>query len=177
VIETARMNLLPCDAETLRAVVAGREALAAHLAAAVPEGWPVFPEAYAHALDVVVADPGIASWWTHLFLEREGPSLVGAGGYTGRPSPEGVVEIGYEIAPAFRGRALAIEAARGLVEHAFADAAVTAVIAHTRPETGASTRVLEKIGFARVEDVEDREEGTLWRWRITRGQTPFPRRP
>ena len=168
-IKTFRMNLLPCDADTLRAVVAGREALAAHLGVGVPEGWPAFPEAYAHALDVVVADPEIVRWWTHVFIERAAASLVGAGGYTGRPTSEGVVEIGYEIAREFRGRALAAEAARGLVEHAFTDPAVTAVIAHTRPESNASTRVLEKIGLVRVEDVEDREEGTLWRWRIVRG--------
>jgi RimJ/RimL family protein N-acetyltransferase len=171
-IETPRMNLLPCDAHTLRAVVAGREALAAHLAVSVPEGWPAFPEAYVHALDVVVADPAIARWWTHLFIEREAAALVGAGGYCGHPKPDGVVEIGYEIAPPFRGRALAVEAARGLVEHAFRDAGVSAVIAHTRPEADASTRVLEKVGFLRVEDVEDREEGTLWRWRIEKGTVP-----
>ena len=168
-ITTPRLNLLPCDATTLRAVVDGREALAAHLGVGVPEGWPEFPEAYAHALDVVVADPGIVPWWTHLFIDRTAAKLVGAGGYTGRPTPEGVVEIGYEIAPAFRGRALAVEAARGLVDHAFSDPAVAAVIAHTRPEANASTRVLEKIGLVRVEDVEDREEGTLWRWRIGKG--------
>ena len=167
-ITTPRLKLLPCDAATLRAVVAGRETLAAHLGVGVPEGWTEFPEAYAHALDVVVADPGIARWWTHLFIEHEAASLVGAGGYTGRPNAEGVVEIGYEIAPPFRGRALGVEAARGLVDNAFADAAVRAVIATTRPEAGPSTRVLERIGFARVEDVEDREEGTLWRWRISR---------
>jgi RimJ/RimL family protein N-acetyltransferase len=161
------MNLVPCDAASLRAVIAGREALAAHLSVAVPEGWPAFPEAYAHALDVLVADASSAAWWTHLFIERESRSLVGSGGYAGRPK-DGVVEIGYEIAPAFQGRGLALEVARGLVEHAFADAAVSAVIGHTRPETNASTRVLEKAGFVRVEDVEDPEEGTLWRWRITR---------
>jgi RimJ/RimL family protein N-acetyltransferase len=168
VIATPRLDLLPCDEATLRAVVEGREALAAHLRVEVPEGWPAFPESYAHALDVVLADPGIAPWWTHLFIEREAASLVGAGGYTGRPSPDGVVEIGYEIAPEFRGRALAVEAAQGLLDHAFTDPAVSAVIAHTRPESNASTRVLEKIGFRRVDDVEDREEGTLWRWRVAR---------
>ena len=164
-IATARLNLIPCDAAILRAVVAGREALATHLRVAVSEGWPAFPEAYVHALDVVVADPAIAPWWTYVFIEREVSSLVGSGGYTGRPK-EGVVEIGYEIATEFRGRQLAGEAARGLIDNAFSDSSVSAVIAHTRPEENASTRVLEKIGMRRVEDVEDREEGTLWRWRI-----------
>ena len=166
-IETARMNLLPCDEETLRAVIAGREALAAHLSVSVPEGWPAFPEAYAHALDILAADPASAGWWTHLFIERETRALVGSGGYAGRPK-DGVVEIGYEIAPAFQGRGLAVEVARGLVEHAFGDPEVSAVIGHTRPESNASTRVLEKVGFVRVDDVEDNEEGTLWRWRVTR---------
>ena len=167
-IVTSRLNLLPCDAPILRAVVEGRDALAGHLSVTVPEGWPAFPEAYAHALDVVVGDPGIIRWWTHLFVERSSSIVVGSGGYTGRPSAEGVVEIGYEIAPALRGRGLGSEAARGLIDHAFSEPSVRSVIAHTLPEENASTRVLEKIGLARVEDVEDREEGTLWRWRIAK---------
>lgn len=167
-IRTPRLNLVPCDVPTLLAVVAGSEALSAHLEVSVPAGWPAFPDAYVHALEVVRADPGIARWWTHLFIDPKQAVLVGAGGYTGRPGDDGTVEIGYEIAPEYRGRDLAFEAARGLVDHAFLDPGVSAVIAHTLAEMNASTRVLEKIGMRHVETLEDPNDGTLWRWRLDR---------
>jgi [ribosomal protein S5]-alanine N-acetyltransferase len=47
-------------------------------------------------LDRLRSHPREADWWAHFFLD--GGSLVGSGGYVGRPR-EGVVEIGDEIAP------------------------------------------------------------------------------
>ena len=43
---------------------------------------------------------------------------------------------------------------------------VQAVIAHTRPEANASTRVLEKAGFERIGDFTDPEDGAVWRWQL-----------
>jgi RimJ/RimL family protein N-acetyltransferase len=54
-----------------------------------------------------------------------------------------------------------------MAEQAFAGDSVAALIAHTLPEHNASTRVLEKSGFAR--DREIREDGRrVWRWRRER---------
>jgi RimJ/RimL family protein N-acetyltransferase len=92
------------------------------------------------------------------------PALVGWGGFKGPPS-DGVVELGYEIAPGFRERGLATAAVGQMVAEAFAAPEVQSVIAHTLPEPGPSTRVLEKSGFDR--DGEGPE--STWRYRLERG--------
>jgi RimJ/RimL family protein N-acetyltransferase len=56
-----------------------------------------------------------------------------------------------------------------MLAEAFADDAVTAVIAHTLPESNASNRVLEKAGFRF--DGETQENGALvWRYSLARDQ-------
>ncbi|NMO93626.1 GNAT family N-acetyltransferase [Actinomycetospora sp. TBRC 11914] len=69
------------------------------------------------------------------------------GGFTGPPR-DGEVEIGYQVAPAHRGRGLATAAVRVWVERARA-AGVRRVVARTDPGAVASARVLERAGFTR----------------------------
>jgi [ribosomal protein S5]-alanine N-acetyltransferase len=96
----------------------------------------------------------------------EPPELVGWGGFKGAPK-EGIVELGYAIAPDRRGRGLATAAAEAMVAEAFDDPEVSAVIAHTLPERNASNRVLEKVGFHL--DGEAAEDGErVWRFRMSR---------
>ena len=47
---------------------------------------------------------------------------------------------------------------------------VTAVIAHTLPEPGASNRVLEKAGLSFVAEVEE-DGATVWRYAYSRNPT------
>jgi RimJ/RimL family protein N-acetyltransferase len=167
-IRTPRLELIPCDLAMLRAIVSGRDVLAAHLGVAVPDGWPEFPEAYQHALELLDEHLDVGGWWTYVFVAPGEGALVGSGGFKGKPDADGVVEIGYEIAPSFRGRGFATEAAEGLTRFAFADAAVRSVIAHTLPRSNASTRVLDRIGMRHDGIAEDPEDGTVWRWRLDR---------
>ncbi len=167
-IRTPRLELISCDLETLRAIAAGREALAAHLGVAIPDGWPEFPEAYRHALELLEEDLDVGGWWTYVFVARGEAALVGSGGYKGKPDVDGAVEIGYEIAPAFRRRGFATEAAEALARFAFTDPDVCTVLAHTLPRSSASTRVLDKIGMRHDGIAEDPEDGTVWRWRLDR---------
>ena len=144
-------------------------ALGRSLGVEVAEGW-VGLEDHREVIaggDAFLAEhPGAADWWMHLFL-LDGV-LVGVGGFKGEPS-DGVAEIGYALAPAYRGRGLAREAARGLTQRAFEHGEVREVRAHTLPEENRSTRVLEALGFRHVETVIDPEDGEIWRWAIARG--------
>ncbi len=109
----------------------------------------------------VVEDP-----WVHVFaivLQEEG-LVVGSAGFKGPPDDHGVVEIAYGIAHAFQGRGYATEAADACTAFAFADGRVRLVRAHTLPSRNASTRVLEKCGFTWTGEVEDPEDGPVWRW-------------
>jgi RimJ/RimL family protein N-acetyltransferase len=134
----------------------------------VAEGWNGFPEALRRTRDALVADPESAHWGARLFVLEQPRTLVGWGGFKGPPR-DGTVELGYEIAPGWRGRGLATAAARELLSTAFAAADVRAVIAHTLAEPSPSGRVLEKAGFAYEREVADDQVGTAWRYRLERG--------
>lgn len=165
----AGFRLVVPDLPLLDAALAGREQLAAALGCEVAEGWDVFGGALRRTRDALAADPASARWGMRLFVLEEPRTLVGFGGFKGPPR-DGVVELGYAIAPSHEGRGLATAAARAMLREAFAAPDVSAVIAHTRPEPGASTRVLEKAGFAFAGEVPDEQIGAAWRFRIERPQ-------
>lgn len=101
-------------------------------------------------------------------LERSGGAIVGQCSFKGPPSVQGMVEIAYGINPEHRGKGYATEAAEALAAWAFEDPRVRSVWAHTLPELNASTRVLEKCAFRWIGEVEDPEDGLVWRWELTR---------
>lgn len=166
-MSAAAVSLVIPDVALLDAALAGRGALERALDCAVADGWEVFPSAVRRTRDAIAADPGSARWGTRLFLLDEPRTLVGWGGFKGPPR-EGAIELGYAIAPAWRKRGLATAAIGELVREGFADPAVRAILAHTRPEPGASVRVLEKCGFANEGEVPDAGIGTAWRFRLER---------
>jgi RimJ/RimL family protein N-acetyltransferase len=101
------------------------------------------------------------------FVDPATGRLLGSGGFAGRPVQR-TVEIGYEIAPAFRGQGFGTAAARALVERAVASGEVDAVVAHTRPGPNPSTGVLQSLDLDHLADQEDPEVGIVWEWRWTR---------
>lgn len=114
------------------------------------------------------ANPDALGWWRYLFVHVEDRALIGPGGYKGKADEAGTVEIGYAIVPPYRGRGLATEAARGLIEHAFAHARIKRVDAHTLTERNASTRVLEKAGMKFMGAVKGPGDGEAWHWSLRR---------
>lgn len=160
------IRLVTADVALLDAALAGDDALARALGHPVVPGWVSFTGALQQTRDAVAADPEAAAWGTRLFVAVDPPELVGWGGFKGPPA-HGVVELGYEIAEGRRGRGLATAAAAAMLEQAWADDAVDAVIAHTLPEHNASTRVLEKTGF-RHDAVVEEDGQAVWRWRLAR---------
>jgi ribosomal-protein-alanine N-acetyltransferase len=159
-----------CDVALLDAALDDRAALERRLDCDVADGWVVFAPALQRARDVLAVDPGGARWGPRLFVVDAPRTLVGWGGFKGPPGDDGVVEIGYAIAPAWEGRGVATAAAGALVDEAWATPAVRAVTAHTL--TGAdgagSVRVLEKLGFAHDGENLDGDVGLVWRFRLDR---------
>lgn len=164
----SRLRLVDGTLALLSAALEGREALAGLLGVSVAEDWEGFPE----ALPVIRASheerPEGQRWGSLFFVEPQVSTLVGFGGFKGSPSPDGVVEIGYAIAPAFRGQGLATDAVAQMVQRAFADVAVRAVDAHTLGHDNPSTRVLQKTGFRKVAEIADPDDGPIWHWRLDR---------
>jgi [ribosomal protein S5]-alanine N-acetyltransferase len=134
----------------------------------VPDGWPEFPEAIGFTLEHLRSASEAERLWTmQFFVDPSNGRLLGSGGFAAPPVARSV-EIGYEIAPEFRGRGIGVAAARALVERAVASGEVDHVIAHTLPGPNPSTGVLVSLGFEHVDIQEDPEAGAVWEWRWTR---------
>jgi RimJ/RimL family protein N-acetyltransferase len=167
-IQTRNLQLIPCELMHLEAAIRNKKELESILGVSIPDGWPQFAESMPYAYEHLKADPSLLGWWTYLFIHAGEKALVGSGGFKGKADASGVVEIGYEIAPEYRNRGLAKEAAQGLVDYAFSYPHIKSVEAHTLAEANPSTRVLERVGMKYIGEVHDPEDGDLWHWRLTR---------
>ena len=134
----------------------------------VPNGWPEFPEAIGFTVEHLQhASDADRSWSMQFFVDQANGRLVGSGGFAAPPL-ERTVEIGYEVAPEFRGHGFGSAGARALVERAVASGEVDHVVAHTLPGPNPSTGVLRSLDFEHVGEQEDPEAGVVWEWRWTR---------
>ncbi len=171
-LRTTRMTLLACDLQHFDAILTGDDGIARLLDRPAADDWmggfDAAMDAMAPARAGLAADPGLRPWWMRLFLHDGDRRLIGLGGYKGRPDADGAVEIGYALAPAYRGRGLAIEAARAMAAAAFAGPDVMVVRAHTLAEENASTAVLGRLGMRFEEALHDPDDGDIWRWSMTR---------
>jgi ribosomal-protein-alanine N-acetyltransferase len=169
-IETARLRLQLYSPRHLLALIDGPQQFEEQFGLPVADGLRDFMEsgdvspAWLAQLRASHAAP--ADVWLHGFalVHREDALVIGNAGFKGPPGDDGVVEIGYGIAPGYQGRGYATEAAAAIVAFAFESGRVRYVRAHTLPTPNASTRVLAKCGFKRLGEVVDPEDGLVWRW-------------
>jgi [ribosomal protein S5]-alanine N-acetyltransferase len=162
------IRLVPATIELLTALGQDRVRFAELVGSPAPDGWPEFPEAIPYTLEQLrAAAPADRGWTMQFFVDAGTGALVGSGGFATAPVGR-AVEIGYEIAPAHRGRGLGTAAARALVETAVASGEVDEVVAHTLPGPNPSTAVLVAVGFEQVAEQHDPEAGTVWEWRLRR---------
>ncbi len=167
-IETARLKIIPCDMAHIDALQQSEQTLAGLLEVKRAEGWLHFPEVISYVRERLEEDPDSARWGMQFFIHKEDNTLMGTGGYKGAADADGMVELGYSIAPGYQRQGLAAEAARGLMDHAFARPNVRMVDAHTLAEWNPSTKVLRRLGMTKIAEKNDPEDGDIWQWRITR---------
>lgn len=172
-LQTKRLYLVPATLPVLEAIVSEDWPTLSALLGGVDfaDHWTHFPEALVWMRDYAREHPADMGWWNYLIIHRYDARLIGTCGYKGAPSPDGTVEIGYEIADAYQGRGFATESASHLVEHAFSHDAVKTVTAHTLAEENASCGVLRKLGFQYFGEHIDIEDGRIWEWRLERGES------
>jgi len=167
-VSAPHVRLLPATEPLLRALIDSRTVFGELIGSAVPDGWPEFPEAVEFTLEHLRnASETERSWSMQFFVDPWTGELLGSGGFAAPPSGR-TVEIGYEIAPEYRGRGLGTAAARALVDRAVASGEVDHVLAHTLPGPNPSTGVLASLGFEHTDDQEDPEAGVVWEWSWTR---------
>lgn len=133
---------------------------AAELAPAFGGGEGPAREILTQTVTLLTRDPRPAPWVS--YLARLGGQAIGICAFKSPPTPAGEVELAYMTFPAFEGRGHAtrmIDALAGI-----ADEAGVMPIAHTLPEENASNRALGRNGFILAGEVEDPEDGPVWRW-------------
>lgn len=101
------------------------------------------------------------------YLVSEGDAVVGTCGFKGPPAGDRV-EVAYFTLPGHEGKGVATRMTRRLLEMAEAQDPSVRVAAQTLREHGASTRILQKLGFERWGDVDHPEDGLVWEWRRAR---------
>jgi len=156
------VQVKPISCEWAEALAEGDAIFTERFAIPVEAGWSGFPEALPILLQAArTGAPG--EWGPQLFFDDDG-ALVGNGGWKGAPV-DGAAELGYAVAPARQRRGLATAVVRELVERA-RRAGLRVVVAHTLAEQNASTTVLIRCGFTRTAELDDPDEGRIWRWEL-----------
>ena len=168
-METKNLQIIPCTTEILAAAIEGDNVLGQLLLVKVEPGWTEFGSAaLQYSLNKLLEEKDELGWWTYFPIHKKDNRLIGSGGYKGKPDDEGVVELGYEICTEYRNRGLATEMAKALVENAFKFEHVNLITAHTLGESNASTKLLQKIGFIKTAEINDPDDGLLWKWELKR---------
>ena len=171
-IVTARLFLLHSSPEHLSALITRPAEYHRVFGDSVAEGYMDYPGALEFSLRQTQLSAALGHWWLpYLIIHRQDARLIGVCGYKGPPTGDAVGEIGYSIAPTYRGQGLATEAASALTDHALSLPGILITYAHTLPSINASTRVLTKCGFTHVSDFDDPEDGAVWRWELRRPRT------
>lgn len=154
-LSTERLDLSAPGVDTWRALLEGEVEDAS-------EGYPTEGDLVMARL-VVEGHLPSGQWGPWQVRERASGMLIGGAGFKGAPDDDGIVEIGYGLTPAGRGRGLATEAVVALVAHAFSRGAASV---RAEVETGhtASERVVTRAGFTAGES----DAAVTWWWRVPR---------
>ena len=167
-LKTGNISLLPHTPEHARALLEGSDVYERRFNIRVADGvrdflaGPEVSEDFLVRLNTATAaDP-----WKDGFavVHVADNIIIGLCGFTGPPGTDEMVEIAYGIAPGYRARGYASEAAQALVAYAMAIGQVRIIRAYTLPQHNASTRVLLKCGFTLLGEVVHAEDGIVWRW-------------
>lgn len=191
-IQTARLELIPATAASIRSEMEDPAALAALLGASVPTNWP--PATLADALPwflrkleaTPVPQIGWLCWYALAVSdEHESPTLVASGGFLGPPrrdtievdtsaAPrEGTVELGYAVLPQFQGQGYGTEMVGALVGWALEQPGVRRIVTDTSPHNTPSLRLLHRLGFTEIGRTGG-EPGLTQFQRITPGMSEEP---
>jgi ribosomal-protein-alanine N-acetyltransferase len=165
-LKTYHLTLLPHQPQHLLALLDGPEQYEEISGMRVAHGVREFLRAASPDFVVQLQEATAPDPWKFGFaiVHTAETLVIGMCGFAGPLGADGAAEIAYSIAPEFRGRGYATEAAETLVGFAINSGRVTKVCAYTLLEINASTRVLEKCGFRKIGEITDLEGNHVWHW-------------
>lgn len=118
--------------------------------AAAPIWFGIAPERALSLADEHWERHGFGPWTALLRTSCEPVAVIdlhfAGAGIVGVEADE--IEVGWAVAVEARGRGLATEAARAVIEYAFDALGADEVVAYTSPDNAASLRVMEKLGMS-----------------------------
>ena len=161
---TPDFTLLPLDRPALQALRDAPDAFAREHAVHFGEHERLVQDVAAQMADLGSVTGAHAPWGGYLAVDRVTRAIVGTCAFKAPPTSDGAVEIAYFTFPAFERRGYARAMAAALLAIAEGSPAVRRVLAHTLPEPNASTRILSALGFERLGEVDDPDDGPVWRW-------------
>jgi ribosomal-protein-alanine N-acetyltransferase len=156
--------LIPVDRTVAETIAMGHTAFEVHYDAHLGEYLDLVRDIVQQTLTMLAAVPREPPWGGYLAVGEADRQVVGTCAFKTAPREDGSVEIAYVTFPRFEGQGFATAMAARLVAIALTAPVVRSVIAHTLPRPNASTRVLEKAGMHCVGEVDDAEDGRVWRW-------------
>lgn len=143
VLSGPRVRLVPASYDASLAVVTGADPGPSLLPLTPGPGWPTEDTVTALRPLAEHGAPGDdGGWWVTVSGE-----VIGECGWHGGPDADGAVELGYALAPAFRGQGLGTEAVGVLCAWADTQPGVTTLTARVLPGNEPSVRLLRRLGF------------------------------
>lgn len=162
-IQTKFLRMESWTAELAESALHDKSKLGRMLGATVSDGFPNQPvRDYVLPSKVIElqSDPS-RGVWSGIIIQLPDGTVIGSLGFKSPPNIDGMVEIGYDIIPAYQGNGYATEMARALIAWAFEQPSVKRITAECLPDNWASIRVLEKIGMRQVGSSAD-----MLRWEL-----------
>ena len=162
ILETQRLKLLPFTLELKKATLADRARLAEMLEVEMPDAWPGADLLDALPFFIEAMEKDAAGLvWDGIIIHKVERIAIGGMGFHGAPDEAGMVEIGYNIIPAYEGQGYATEMARRVIDWAFHTPGIQVITAECLDDNIGSIRVLEKVGMRRLTP-----EGNMLKWEL-----------
>jgi [ribosomal protein S5]-alanine N-acetyltransferase len=161
-----QIYLINLDHETLHLLQSRADRFCAEHGVSIGSNTAILLDVVAQTTKLMTTVGGDPKWFGYLTIDTITKVIIGTCAFKGPPSKDGSVEIAYFTFPEFERNGYATAMASALIEIASSSPAVEKIIAHTLPETNASTRILQKVGMTFVGEVIDPEDGRVWRWTL-----------
>jgi [ribosomal protein S5]-alanine N-acetyltransferase len=158
-IATARLTLVSLTPSLLRTVSDGDlAAVERQLGARVGAGWEQGVPARLR-LQQLAADESEQPWLVRAVVTSRPSRVVGSVGFHAPPDDDGRVEIGYDIVAGERRKGYAREAARALLEWAWATGRARTCVASVAPHNEPSLALIRSFGFQHTGEQIDEIDG------------------
>ena len=156
------VHLVHLDAPALLALAEGDLERAQQTAPVPLSPWLVSPEAigtWRFRARQAVESPQDLPWVTGVLWDDEAQVVVGKAGFHAAPDPDGLVEVGYAVEPAYRRRGYARAALEQMIARARAHPDVRVLRASVSPDNGPSLALVAQYPFVRTGEQWDEEDG------------------